>query len=96
MKNQFYKDFSSHCLMRKKEKRKMKEDFEKAFLYYEKRGVPIEKAMELLDVKYLGGFYARPAVLWFPLDNAAKIYPISMEHGRMHVFRLSEIGRAHV
>ena len=89
MKNQFYKDFSSHCLMRKKEKRKMKEDFEKAFLYYEKCGVPIEKAMELLDVKYLGGFYARPAVLWFPLDNAAKIYPISMEHGRMHVFRLS-------
>ena len=26
---------------------------------------------------------------WFPLDSAAKIYPLSMTHGRMAVFRLS-------
>ena len=49
----------------------------------------MDRALELLDPVNLGGFYARPAALWFPLDDAAKIYPLSMKPGSMSVFRLS-------
>ena len=85
----FFADFDEHCLMKSTEKKLLKEDFEKAILYYAEKGFSQEKALKLLDMRYLGGFYARPAVLWFALDDAAKIYPVSMEHGRMSVFRLS-------
>lgn len=86
---EFFADFSAHCLIAKKEKRKLRADFERAILHYENAGVSLEKALDLLAVKNLGSFYARPPVLWFPLDDAAKIYPLSMEHGIMSIFRLS-------
>jgi len=85
----FFAEFDTHCLVRGKEKKKLKTDFEKAILYYTASGISQSKALTLLDIKNLGGFYARPPILWFPLDDAAKIYPLSMEHGRMSVFRLS-------
>lgn len=86
---EFFADFNAHCLISKVETKKIREDFEKAILYYVKNGVSLEEALELLDTKYLGGFYARSSALWFALDDAAKVYPLSMEHGRMSVFRLS-------
>ncbi len=85
----FFADFDTHCLLNRAEKDKLREDFEKALLYYETIGIPQEKALELLDIKNLGGFYARSTGMWFALDDAAKIYPLSMEQGRMSVFRLS-------
>ena len=87
--NCFFSEFDTHCLLRKSEKRKMKKDFEKAILYYVNSGMSLDNALIILDTKYLGGFYARPSGLWFALDDAAKIYPLSMEHGRMSLFRLS-------
>ena len=86
---EFFSDFERHCDLPWREKRKLKEDFEKALMYYFSLGLSLERALELLDTRNLGGFYARPPVLWFPLDDAAKIYPLSMERGRMSVFRLS-------
>lgn len=86
---QFFSEFDAHCFMRKSEKARLREDFERAFLYYSNSGVTPEHALKRLDIKHLGGFYARPPALWFPLDDAAKIYPLSMEHGKMSVFRLS-------
>ena len=86
---EFFIEFHTHCLMESSEKKKLQEDFEKALLYYDAAKVPLQRALELLDIKYLGGFYARPSVLWFPLDDAAKIYPLSMQPGKMSVFRLS-------
>ncbi len=85
----FFAEFSTHCLLENSEKKRLQKDFEAAILYYTSMGVSQEKALKLLDVKNLGGFYARPSILWFPLDDAAKIYPLSMERGRMSVFRLS-------
>lgn len=85
----FFADFSAHCSLPKAEKRKLREDFEQAILYNVTAGVPLERALEDLAPRRLGGFYARPPVLWFPLDDAAKIYPFSMKHGQMAVFRLS-------
>lgn len=85
----FFISFDEHCLLNKHTKDKLKEDFEKAILYYHKQGIKLKDALLYLDVKNLGGFYARPPVLWFPLDDAAKIYPLSMAHDRMAIFRLS-------
>ena len=89
MLNAFFAEFHTHCILKSTEKKVLQEDFEKAILYYETIGVSLEKALELLDIKYLGGFYARPPILWFALDDAAKIYPMSIKHGRMPIFRIS-------
>lgn len=85
----FFISFDEHCLLNKKNKEKLRDDFEKAILYYHKKGTDLKKTLSYLDTKNLGGFYARPPVLWFPLDDAAKIYPLSMAHDRMAIFRLS-------
>ena len=86
---EYWAQFASHCRLSSREKKTMREDIERAFLYYAKAGLDLDQALALLDTKFLGGFYARPPVLWFHLDDAAKIYPLSMERGRMAVFRLS-------
>ncbi len=85
----FFSEFNLHCSMSFVEKTALRQDFERALLYYAKTGVSLDDALELLAMRNLGGFYARPPLLWFPLDDAAKIYPFSMEHGKMAVFRLS-------
>lgn len=85
----FFAEFEEHCFIAKEEKNKLRVDFERAILYYASIGFPLAQALERLNIENLGGFYARPPVLWFPLDDAAKIYPLSMKHGQMAVFRLA-------
>ena len=92
----FFADFRAHCLLPRSEGARMLEDFRQAILYYARTGVPLETALSRLDIRHLGGFYARPPILWFPLDDAAKIYPLSMKRGSMAVFRLSACLRAEV
>ncbi len=87
--NQFFKDLKRHCLLNNSDNLKMKDDFKQAILYYHYEGLSLEKSLELLCLDNMGGFYARPAQSWFSLDDAAKIYPVSMEHGVMSVFRLA-------
>lgn len=87
--NSFYNGFYQRCLVSKSDIKKIMIDFENAILYYASKGFSLEKALKLLDPSNLGGFYARPSLLWFPLDDSAKIYPMSLEHDRMPVFRLS-------
>ena len=77
----FFADFDCHCDLPWREKKKLREDFERAIMYYASKGMNLEHSLELLDTRNLGGFYARPPVLWFPLDDAAKIYPLSMMRG---------------
>ena len=48
---EFFADFNTHCLISKVETRKIRDDFEKAILYYAKIGVSLPKALELIDVK---------------------------------------------
>jgi len=86
---EFFAQFDSHCLLSKAQKRLLRDDFEQALLYYASSGVSLDTALSRLDIANLGGFYARPATEWYALDDAAKIYPISMGHGQMSVFRLS-------
>ncbi len=87
--SEFFEAFDAHCKLASDEKKRMRRDFEWAIEYYLSVGVGMPEALSRLDVKNLGGFYVRPPVLWYALDDAAKIYPLSMEHGRMTVFRMS-------
>lgn len=86
---EFFLDFDAHFAVTKAEKRKFRQDYERAIAVLLDRGVSLKEALSRLSMENLGGFYARPSVTWFPLDDAAKIYPISMEHGRQLMFRLS-------
>ena len=85
----FFRAFEEHCLLRSAEKLKLRADFEKAILCYHQAGKTVEEMLGRLSIRKMGGFYARPASAWFPLDDAAKIYPLSMGHNSMSVFRLS-------
>ena len=87
--SEFFEDFDAHCKLAADEKKRMRRDFEWAIEYYVSAGVSIQDALKRLDVQNLGGFYVRPPIVWYALDNAAKIYPLAMEHGRMTVFRMS-------
>ncbi len=86
---QFFSEFDTHFLVSKSNRKQFKADFEAAIMLLYQKGVPMEEILSRLALSNLGGFYARPSVLWFPLDDAAKIYPVSMDHGSQQVFRLS-------
>jgi len=85
----FFNNFDRHCDLEKKEKQLLKEDFYNALIYYNLLGISLKKSLKLLDINNLGGFYSRPSMVFYPLDDAAKIYPLSMKKGYMAVFRLS-------
>lgn len=85
----FFSDFDLYFPLPKNERKKFKADFEAGIMRLVERGASVETAVSRLALSRLGGFYARPSVAWFPLDDAAKIYPISMEHGSQQLFRMS-------
>ena len=74
----------------KKQRRALGEDFLRLFAFYEKQGMTDSKIRERIGGNILGSFY-RPAdrAEWYRLDSAAKVYPLSMTHTRMTVFRVS-------
>ena len=87
--DRYFYDFKLHCHMPKKETLLLREDIEEALIYYKNAGVSLDEALRRLSNEKLGGFYATPSSLWFALDDAAKIYPFSMQEGYMSVFRLA-------
>lgn len=85
----YFGQVSQHILLPREWKQPLLRDFERGIAYHLRRGQTLERTLELLDPLNLGGFYSSPASMWWPLDNAAKVYPISMSHDQMEVFRLS-------
>lgn len=85
----FFKELDILCTLPKVEKKELKNDFENAFLYYHENGIEFNKAMKLLDLKNLGGFYSRPNDFWLELDDVAKTYTQFMKRDFVSVFRLS-------
>ena len=85
----FFRTLSRQLDLGLEQNQRIKKDFEDAVLYYAENGVSLSEAFSRLDPARLGGFYARDAAVWYPLDSAAKVYPLSMGHGKMAVFRLS-------
>lgn len=85
----FFDSFSEQCSLNRKEKQLLRKDFENALLYFSSGSLPLKIALERLCVENLGDFYSRPPTLWYALDDAAKMYPLSMKPGQMAMFRLS-------
>lgn len=85
----YFTELNEHVMLPRASRTVLNRDFEAALLHYAAIGLPLNDALARLDVANLGGFYARPPILWYALDDAAKIYPLSMKHGQMAVFRLS-------
>lgn len=85
----YFVDLESHILLPRNEKVALIKDFEKAIYYYTSSNIPIDVALKRMNIHNLGGFYSRSSLSWYPLDDAAKIYPLSMKHGQMAIFRLS-------
>lgn len=73
----------------KREQRLLVRDFESACMYYWASSVSVSESLARLDQMNLGDFYGQEGTYWYPLDDAAKIYPLSMNSGWMAVFRLS-------
>lgn len=83
-------NISYHIVLTKKERSDMLSDFKKAVMKLYTEGTPLESILERFPPERLGGFYARPANNeWFPLDYAARTYPLSMKRNQMAIFRLS-------
>lgn len=72
------------------------EDHVKAVFRLTQRGMGLEEALRVLDPSRLGDFYRDERRDWYPLDTAAKLYPMSMSPRRMAIFRLSAYLRAPV
>ena len=93
----FFETLDTHlCALPRKERAEMQNDYCAGLRLAHANGVPLSRALKALDPVVLGGFYARKSHLWFALDDAAKIYPLSMEHGKMNLFRLSATLKADV
>lgn len=64
-------------------------DFVKAVFALYKRGFTVDEICKTFDKENLGDFYSEDKDRWYPLDNSAKIYPLSMNHRWMAMFRMS-------
>lgn len=87
--NKFMNKVSSKLRLSKKQNQQVIADFNNALIYYTKNGLSLEKALKRLDPDKLGDFYLEAGNNWYPLDNAATIYPLSMKFGQMPMFRVS-------
>ncbi len=85
----WFRKLNQHLQLPAEWKNPLLRDFENAVLFYVRRGDSLRDIIGKLAPENLGGFYSRPAVAWYPLDSAAKVYPLSMNHNQMAVFRLS-------
>lgn len=86
---EYFNNLNNNISLTKKETIKLNEDFEKAIDYYLKQGKNLKETLNILSIDNLGDIYQKEPENWYPLDNAAKIYPLSMRENWMSVYRLS-------
>ena len=84
----YFNDLNSKIDLPKKDRKLFVEDFEKAINYFHKTK-SVEEIIEILSLENLGKCYKDNHLKWYPLDNSAKIYPLSMKKNWMSVYRLS-------
>ena len=85
---EYFDELNAHLSLARDEMIQFRRDFAAAIDLLLRLGCPLEEALNRLSPERLGGFYAWPATR---LDDAAKIYPLSMKHGQMSVFRLAAV-----
>ncbi len=85
----FLSDVRGRLDLRRKHVDALISDHVSALEYYKHQGLSLEECLRRLDPGQLGHFYLVERHEWYPLDHAAKIYPLSMSLKRMMVFRMS-------
>ncbi len=85
----FLKKYREHLDLGASDASLIVSDAKNALVSLTERGVGFDTALRRLSSENLGGFYAHKAVSWYPLDDAAKVYPMSLRNGKMPIFRLS-------
>ncbi|MBP5092362.1 MAG: hypothetical protein J6328_07440 [Bacilli bacterium] len=85
----FFRSLDERLYLPGHDRKLLKNDFQRAFVYYFEHNVPFYKAIERLDLSNLGGFYSRESDLWIPLDDVAKSYTQFADRSSMSVFRLA-------
>ena len=93
---QYIPDAETHITLPQREKKKLLGDFDAAIKALKEAQIPDEEIKDRLSSDRLGGFYAHPAIQWYPLDPGEKLYPLSMKQGEMPMFRLSVYFRQNV
>ncbi len=92
----FFDELNSSISLSKRERKLFNDDFEKAILYYYNNGKKVDEILKILSLDKLGNCYKEAPKNWYPLDNSAKIYPLSMKENWMSVYRLSYYLKADV
>lgn len=87
--DEFGRSFLAHVRLPARDMKRMEQCFSDALLLFREQGLTPQEAVHRLDPEHLGGFYARPADRWFPLDEAAVIYPINMSQSGPALFRVA-------
>ena len=85
----FFSELHGRVWLPKKQKNAMRQDFEAAIVVLVQSGVPLREALGRLSLCRLGDFYSTAPSQWYALDDAAKVYPLSMSHREIKMFRLS-------
>ncbi|NLI20089.1 MAG: hypothetical protein GX418_00855 [Clostridiales bacterium] len=85
----YLSDVRARIDLRQKYVDALMDDHVQALRWYADHGLTLPEAMKRLDPAQLGDFYLRERTAWYPLDTAAKVYPLSMGLKRMMIFRLS-------
>lgn len=86
---EYFNNLNNNISLTKKETLKINEDFEKAIDYYLKHDKTLKETLKILSIDNLGDIYQKEPENWYPLDSAAKIYPLSMRDNLMSVYRVS-------
>ncbi len=72
-----------------KEKAVMRQDIQRLLFHYQSQGLDMITAVQRIGDPF-GSFYSEACpAQWYPLDSAAKVYPLSMTQDNMAVFRIS-------
>lgn len=86
--NHFFGKIKSRVTCSTRIKTEIVNDYENALLYYDWK-ISIDESLSRLNPDNLWRFYSEAPKRWFPLDNVAKIYPLTMHDKWMAMFRLS-------
>ena len=87
--NAYLSDLRGRLSLSRKHTQLMLCDFEQGVRYDKEHGLTVAQSIQRLSPARLGDFYFKERTDWYPLDHAAKVYPLSMSLSRMMVFRLS-------
>lgn len=87
--NKFMENLNKKISLTRKETKEFQNDFVKMINFYLSKGKKIDEILEILSLDNLGNCYKEKPTNWYPLDNGAKIYPLSMKEDWMSVYRVS-------